>query len=103
MEFIFTSIAKMYGYITLANLLKNNFGLIVILLAFLGLCLVLYRLLDRQFPKPGQDSVKRRLMVWLTVFLCSCFFCILLFTVFYEKKRLDDESFNPSVNKVVYG
>jgi len=84
---VFTTIANWYGYYTIANLLKANFGLIVVLFALLAVCLLLYRLCDRQFPRPGRDSFKRWVFTTVIIFSISSFYMVVFFTIFYEVKK----------------
>ncbi len=87
MELIFVTIAKWYGYYTIGSLLKANFGLIILISAFIAVCLLLYRLVDRQFPRPGRDDFKRWVFKIIILFSISAFTFVAAFTVFYEVKK----------------
>jgi len=93
MEWMFTWVAKMYGYYTLANLLKNNFILVCVISAFILLCLVFYVTLNRQFPKPGRDPFKRWAMQFVLLSTYSAFIFVVFFSIFYEAKKVTQEGY----------
>ena len=93
MELIFVTIAKWYGYYTIGSLLKANFGLIILISAFIVVCLLLYQLLDRQFPRPGRDDFKRWVFKIIILFSISAFIFIAAFTVFYEVRKSEKHSY----------
>lgn len=86
------AIASIYGYKTIGGLLADNSGLIIILIAFICVCLVFRRLLNRQFPSGAREPVKTWVFKATIVFLICSFTFICVFTVFYEKKKLDAQS-----------
>ena len=83
---IATALATWYGYKTLAALVIPNFGLIVALMAFIFGCLVLIKVLNQQYPRIGRNPFKK----WIVFFVISSVFFIFAFTLFYEKKKLED-------------
>ena len=87
---IFSAIASIYGYSTLKGLFEANAGLIFILAALLCVCLLFWKLLDRQFPRSGRDPVKTWIFKAVIVFGISAFVFVCGFTVFYEKKKLEE-------------
>lgn len=92
-EWLFTSVAQWYGYYTIGNLLKANFGLIVVICAFIVVCLLLYRLVDRQFPRPGRDNFKRWVFTVIILFSISAFTFVAAFTIFYEVRKADRDAY----------
>ena len=98
---IFGAIASIYGYNTLKSLFLANAGLIFILLALFCVCLLFWKLLDRQFPRSGRDPVKTWIFKTIIGFGISAFIFICAFTAFYEKKKLDNSQlFQPAFNIV---
>ena len=91
MEMLFTWVAKLYGYYTITNLLKENLILVLVIGAFIAVCLAVYRVMDRQFPKPGQDPLKSFCMKFTIIFLASAFSFVMLFSVFYEVRKVQKE------------
>jgi len=83
---IATAIATWYGYRTLYALVEPNFGLIVILVAFIVGGLVIRTTLNRTFPGSGRNPIRKAVIVY---FVIPGFFFIFLFTLFYEKKKFD--------------
>jgi len=88
---IATALAAWYGYKTLGSLVAANSGLIVVLLAFLGACLVFSRMLNRKFPRAGQP-VKTWVFKAIIVFMICAFTFICAFTLFYERKKYEERS-----------
>lgn len=86
------AIASIYGYKTIGGLLSSNAGLIIILIAFICVCLVFRRLLNRQFPTGTRQPVKTWVFKAIIIFMIASFTFICAFTVFYEKKKLDAQS-----------
>lgn len=89
---IFGAIAKLYGYKTLYNLITENAGLATILVAFIFVCLVFFKLLNRQFPIGGHQSVRAWIFKTIIIFMICAFVFICGFTVFYERKKLQEDS-----------
>ena len=87
---IFTGIAAIYGYNTLKGLFLANSGLIFILAALLCVCLLFWKLLDRQMPRGGRDPVKTWIFKTIIAFGISAFIFVCAFTIFYEKKKLEN-------------
>lgn len=85
------ALAQYYGYKTISSLIGENFGLIMVMTAFVLVTLVFRRLLNRQFPKQGREPVKTWIFKTTTVFFICAFVFICVFTLFYEKKKLDKE------------
>lgn len=94
------AIASIYGYKTIGGLLADNSGLIIILIAFIFVCLVFRRLLNRQFPTGAREPVKTWVFKATIIFLICSFTFICAFTVFYEKKKLDAQSSAPA--KIIF-
>lgn len=96
------ALAQFYGYRTLNSLVSANFGLIVVLVAFIIVALVFLRLLNRQFPRSGRQPVKTWIFKTTIVFFISAFVFICGFTVFYEKKKMEEHGsvYSESVYKV---
>ncbi len=92
------AIASIYGYKTIGGLLAANSGLIIILIAFICVCLVFRRLLNRQFPSGTREPVKTWVFKAIIIFMICSFIFICAFTVFYEKKKLDAQSSAPFLN-----
>ena len=90
MSDIFSAMASIYGYNTLKGLFEANAGLIFILAAFLCVCLLFWKLLDRQFPRSGREPVKTWIFKTIIIFGISAFIFMCAFTVFYEKKKLEE-------------
>jgi len=84
------SIAKIYGYKTLAGLVETNAGLLTILAALICVTLVFSRLLNRQFPVAGRQPVKTWIFKVTMIFFICAFVFVCGFTLFYEKKKADD-------------
>jgi ABC-type Na+ efflux pump permease subunit len=86
------ALATWYGYKTIGGLFRENFGLIVILIAFIFVCLVFMRLLNRQFPAGGYGTARAWIFRTVIIFMISAFIFIGGFTIFYEKKKLEESS-----------
>jgi hypothetical protein len=84
------SIARIYGYKTLAGLVEANAGLLTILTALICVTLVFSRLLNRQFPTAGRQPVKTWIFKVTMIFFICAFVFVCGFTVFYEKKKMDN-------------
>lgn len=95
------SIAWIYGFKTIGGLIRENAGLIVILAAFIGVCVVFYRLFDRQFPSGAREPFKKWIFKITIVFFICAFVFVSGFTVFHEKKKAGDQSMiSPAVYKI---
>lgn len=90
-----TALASMYGYKTIGGLISDNSGLIVILTAFIFVCLVFRVLLNRQFPSGAGQPAKVWIFKTTMIFFICAFIFVCGFTVFYEKKKLDAQSRAP--------
>ena len=88
------AVVTWYGYKTLGGLLSENFGLIVVLLAFIAVALVFWRLLNRQFPRTGQPFKKWIFKTTMVFFICAFVF-VCAFTVFYERKKAEEHGAVP--------
>jgi len=97
MEFFLVWVAKLYGYYTITNLVKENFTLILVIGAFIGMCLVFFRLLNRTFPKPGREPFKRWAMKFVLIFISSSFVFIMLFSLFYEVRKSQEQTAVPYI------
>lgn len=84
------ALATWYGYRTIGGLLRENFGLIIILIAFIFVCLVFMRLLNRQFPSGGYGTARAWVFRTVIIFMISAFIFIGGFTIFYEKKKMEE-------------
>lgn len=84
------AIAAIYGYKTINGLISANAGLLIVLAAFICVCLVFLRLLNRQFPSEGRQPVKSWIFKVVITFMICAFVFICGFTVFYEKKRAEE-------------
>jgi len=89
------AIASIYGYKTIGGLIAANSGLIIVLGAFICVCLVFRRLLNRQFPSGTRDPARTWVFKVTIIFLICSFTFICAFTVFYEKKKLEAVSYAP--------
>jgi hypothetical protein len=99
---IFNAVAAIYGYKTLKSLFEANSGLIFILAALLCVCLLFWKLLDRQFPRGGRDPVKTWIFKAVIVFGISAFVFVCAFTVFYEKKKLEESRLRqPAFSEII--
>lgn len=86
---IATAAATVYGYKTIGGLITANSGLIIVLIAFIFVCLVFRRLLNRQFPSAGRQTTRAWIFKAIIVFMIASFVFICAFTVFYERKKME--------------
>lgn len=97
---IFSAIALWYGYRSIYILLSENFGLVVILAALLGICLVYYQGLKNQIVR-GPTQVLRIRVFNVIVISSICGFLILVgFTVFYERKKMQNNAYLLPVSSI---
>lgn len=90
LEGIVKWIVLWYGYKSLYALLSANFGLVVILIAFMVVGAVFWRLQGRQFPTSGRQPVKTWIFKVTMIFFICGFIFISVFTIFYEKKKMEE-------------
>lgn len=98
------AIALAYGYKTIGGLIADNSGLIVVLVAFIFLCLVFKAMFSRQFPSGGGQTFGRWIYKTAMIFMIAAFFFVCVFTLFYEKKKLDAQSYRnipPPIERTV--
>ena len=88
------ALATWYGYKTIGGLVAANFGLIVVLVGFLAVCLVFWKLLNRQFPQAGRRPFAAWVIRTTIVFFICAFVFLCGFTLFYEKQKLEAQSFD---------
>ena len=100
---IFQALATWYGYKTLGGLIAANSGLIVVLIALICVTLVFVSMWKRQFATGPRNTFGRWLGKVTVIFFISAFVFVCVFTVFYEKKKLEEQGavYNAKVFQVV--
>ena len=96
------ALATWYGYKTLGGLLEANFGLIVILAALICVTLVFIYMWKRQFATGPRNTFGQWLAKVTVVFFISAFVFVCAFTLFYEKKKMEEQSAAPPETFKIY-
>jgi len=86
---VFNAIALWYGYRSIYLLLSENFGLVVILIALVVICLVFYQGQKNQIVRGPTQRLRIRVFHTIVIFLICAFIFIAGFTLWYERKNME--------------